>query len=333
MKRWKVELEVEAPDDYGPASILSAVSLGASLRLGHTTVQPVTAPPERECICPDGQYVLIYGHLEDCPKHLRPEGVIYGVSGSPVPTEVKTKTHEYLQNIARMKFCRDDSDSGKKPALEDRFTDRARKAVQLAHQEADYWQHEYLGCEHLLVGLVKEGQGVAGTALCMHLANVSGSAKNFILTAIRDLLQPGPRVLNPGHKKPKTPRYLRAIEAAVRISGELGHHYIGTEHLLLGLMETCEENTPVRHALGVVGTTPEKVTAGVEELLGACRCLEASGCCDVEFGDITVKVGDEVEECVLAAPAPVRSSAGPDCTCPSLLNGHLAGCPSVKEKS
>lgn len=115
----------------------------------------------------------------------------------------------------------------------ERFTDRTRKVMQLANQEAQRLNHEYIGTEHLLLGLVKEGQGVAGIILRDWVG------LREIRMAIEKHTQPGPDHVTMG-KLPQTPRAKKVIELAMNNARELGHNYIGTEHLLLGLLDEKE---------------------------------------------------------------------------------------------
>src|SRR5437763_6691573 len=110
----------------------------------------------------------------------------------------------------------------------ERFTDRARKVMQLANQEAQRFNHEYIGTEHILLGLIKEGQGVAGHVL-----------KNFAIDLdtvrqeVEKIVRPGPDLVTLG-KLPQTPRARSAINYAIEEARNLNHNYVGTEHLLLG---------------------------------------------------------------------------------------------------
>jgi len=111
----------------------------------------------------------------------------------------------------------------------ERFTDRARKVMQLANQEAQRFNHEYIGTEHILLGLIKEGSGVAAEVL-----------KNFgldlrkIRQEVEKIAQYGPEMVTMG-RLPQTPRAKQAIQYAIECAKDLNHDYVGTEHLLLGL--------------------------------------------------------------------------------------------------
>lgn len=112
----------------------------------------------------------------------------------------------------------------------ERFTDRARKVMALAGQEALRLNHEYIGTEHVLLGLINEGQGVgAGTLRKL------GLDLSQVRAEVERLARPGPDMLIAG-ALPHTPRVHKMIEFAVEEARELGHNYVGTEHLLLGLL-------------------------------------------------------------------------------------------------
>jgi ATP-dependent Clp protease ATP-binding subunit ClpA len=111
----------------------------------------------------------------------------------------------------------------------DKFTERARKVLTLAQEEATRFNHNYIGTEHLLLGLIREGDGVAAkvlSSLGVELSQVQSSVEYIIGRGDR------PVVGEVG----LTPRAKKVIELAVDEARRLGHHYIGTEHLLLGLV-------------------------------------------------------------------------------------------------
>jgi ATP-dependent Clp protease ATP-binding subunit ClpC len=112
-----------------------------------------------------------------------------------------------------------------------RFTDRARKVMQLANQEAQRFNHEYVGTEHILLGLVKEGSGVAAKVL----RRLSIDLRKVRLE-VEKLVQSGPDPVTLG-KLPQTPRAKKVIEYAMEEACNLGHNYVGTEHILLGLLQ------------------------------------------------------------------------------------------------
>ncbi|HLI90594.1 MAG TPA: ATP-dependent Clp protease ATP-binding subunit [Ktedonobacteraceae bacterium] len=115
----------------------------------------------------------------------------------------------------------------------DKFTERARKVLSLAQEEAQRFQHNYIGTEHLLLGLVREGEGVAAKVL----ANL-GVELNKVRSAVEFIIGRGDRIVL--GEIGLTPRAKKVIELAVDEARRLNHHYIGTEHLLLGLVREGE---------------------------------------------------------------------------------------------
>ncbi len=115
-----------------------------------------------------------------------------------------------------------------------RFTERARKVIILAKEEARRFNHDYIGTEHILLGLIREGEGVAATVL-----QKMGISLENIRLEIEKLVQPGPATQIIGDI-PFTPRAKKALELAAEEARSLGHNYIGTEHLLLGLIREGE---------------------------------------------------------------------------------------------
>jgi prophage maintenance system killer protein len=114
-----------------------------------------------------------------------------------------------------------------------RFTDRARRAVQLAQEEARLLNHNYVGTEHLLLGLLGEGEDVAAKAL-----ESLGISIEAVRAQVEELIGHGERA--PAGHLPFTPRAKKALELSLREALRLGHNYIGTEHLLLGLARERE---------------------------------------------------------------------------------------------
>ncbi|MFH0790726.1 MAG: ATP-dependent Clp protease ATP-binding subunit [Candidatus Omnitrophota bacterium] len=115
-----------------------------------------------------------------------------------------------------------------------RFTERARKVIILAKEEARRFNHDYIGTEHILLGLIREAEGVAATVL-----EKMGLSLENIRLEIEKLVQPGPATQIIGDI-PFTPRAKKALELAAEEARSLGHNYIGTEHLLLGLIREGE---------------------------------------------------------------------------------------------
>src|SRR5262245_29798434 len=112
----------------------------------------------------------------------------------------------------------------------ERFSDRCRKVMQLANQEAQRFNHEYIGTEHILLGLVKEGTGVAANVL-----NTLGIDLNRVRWEVEKIVLPGLNVAILG-KLPQTPRAKKVIEYSIDEARTFNHDHVGTEHLLLGLL-------------------------------------------------------------------------------------------------
>jgi len=143
----------------------------------------------------------------------------------------------------------------------ERFTDRARKVMALANQEAQRFNHEYIGTEHILLGLVKEGSGVGATVL----KNLEVDIKKLRLE-IEKLVKSGPDMGTMG-KLPHTPRAKKVIEYAIEEARSLNHNYVGTEHLLLGLLRETEGIAA--QVMMNLGLRLEDVRQEVLNLLGA----------------------------------------------------------------
>jgi len=111
----------------------------------------------------------------------------------------------------------------------ERFTDRAQRVMVLAQDEARLLNHNYIGTEHLLLGLVHEGGGVAGKAL-----EQLGISHEAVRAQVEGVIGQGGSA--PGDHIPFTPRAKKVLELSLREAMQLGHNYIGTEHLLLGLI-------------------------------------------------------------------------------------------------
>ena len=142
----------------------------------------------------------------------------------------------------------------------ERFTDRARKVMQLANQEAQRFNHEYIGTEHILLGLVKEGSGVAANVL----RNLDIDLRKIRLE-VEKLVQSGPEMVTIG-KLPHTPRAKKVIEYSMEEARNLNHNYVGTEHILLGLLR--EQDGVAAQVLMNLGMKLEDVREEVLSLLG-----------------------------------------------------------------
>ncbi|MGH2768871.1 MAG: Clp protease N-terminal domain-containing protein, partial [Actinomycetota bacterium] len=132
----------------------------------------------------------------------------------------------------------------------ERFTDRARRVVVLAQEEARHLNHNYIGTEHILLGLISEGEGVGAQAL---------RALGFSLEAVRsqvgDIIGTGSS--SPQGHIPFTPRAKKVLEISLREMHQLGHNHIGTEHILLGI---------IREGEGVAAQVLERMGAELERV-------------------------------------------------------------------
>ena len=151
----------------------------------------------------------------------------------------------------------------------ERFSDRARKVMALAHQEAQSFNHEYIGTEHILLGLVKEASGVGANAL----RNLEIDLHQ-VRVEVEKLVKSGPDTVTMG-KLPQTPRAKKVIEYAIEEARSLNHDYVGTEHLLLGLLR--EEEGVAAQVLMNLGLNLEDVREAVLELLGSEESPKAEG--------------------------------------------------------
>ena len=144
----------------------------------------------------------------------------------------------------------------------ERFTDRARKVMQLANQEAQRFNHEYIGTEHVLLGLVKEGSGVAANVL----KNLDVDLRKIRIEVER-IVQPGAGgdqvVMG---RLPHTPRAKKVLDYSIEEARNLNHNYVGTEHLLLGLLR--EQEGVAAQVLMNLGLKLEDVREEVLNLLG-----------------------------------------------------------------
>jgi ATP-dependent Clp protease ATP-binding subunit ClpC len=150
----------------------------------------------------------------------------------------------------------------------ERFTERARKVVVLAQEEARHFNHNYIGTEHLLLGLLREDEGVAARAL---------SSLNVTLDEVREQVESivGYGEEGTGAQAPFTPRSKKVLELALREALQLGHNYIGTEHILLGLVR--ESEGVAARVLSNLDVDPDKVRREVVRMLGGGRGRSRGG--------------------------------------------------------
>jgi len=167
----------------------------------------------------------------------------------------------------------------------ERFTDRARRVVVLAQEEARMLNHNYIGTEHILLGLVREGDGVAAKAL---------ESLNISLVAVRQQVE---EIIGQGQAAPMghipfTPRAKKVLELALREALQLGHNYIGTEHILLGLVR--EGEGVASQVLHKLGADLNRVRQTVIQLLsgytaGVDTASKAEG--ETEIAELTREMG------------------------------------------
>lgn len=115
----------------------------------------------------------------------------------------------------------------------ERYTDRARRVIVLGQEEARLLNHNYIGTEHLLLGLLKEGEGIGAQALTLHSVDMPA-----LRSAVEEKIGKGSQA--PSGHIPFTPRAKKVMELSLREALQLGHSYIGTEHILLGLIREGE---------------------------------------------------------------------------------------------
>ena len=183
----------------------------------------------------------------------------------------------------------------------ERFTDRARRVLVLAQEQARVLNHNFIGTEHLLMGLILEGEGVAATAL---------ESLGITFDAVREKVEEtiGPAGSSTTNAPAFTRRSKEVLELSLRESLELGHNYIGTEHLLLGLLRKGEGV-----AVQVLVTLGVDLSRVREQVIGVLSGLSSGE--------------QSVDESVATGPGgPARPSpSGPRCpSCRGLLEGHVA---------
>ena len=150
----------------------------------------------------------------------------------------------------------------------ERFTDRARRVVVLAQEEARMLSHNYIGTEHILLGLIHEGEGVAAKAL---------ESLDISLEAVRAQVE---EIIGQGQQAPSghipfTPRAKKVLELSLREALQLGHSYIGTEHILLGLIR--EGEGVAAQVLQKLGADLNRVRQQVIQLLSGFQGKESTG--------------------------------------------------------
>jgi ATP-dependent Clp protease ATP-binding subunit ClpC len=187
----------------------------------------------------------------------------------------------------------------------ERFTDRARRVVVLAQEEARMLNHNYIGTEHILLGLIHEGEGVAAKAL-----ESLGISLESVRQQVEEIIGQGQQA--PSGHIPFTPRVKKVLELSLRESVQLGHSYIGTEHILLGLIR--EGEGVAAKVLVELGADLNRARQQVIQLLHGRRPdeLEASAAAPRERGlppEIAVRF-DAIDSRLSAVEQ--RAGIGPD---------------------
>src|SRR6266516_1541253 len=150
----------------------------------------------------------------------------------------------------------------------ERFTDRARRVVVLAQEEARMLNHNYIGTEHILLGLIHEGEGVAAKAL-----ESLGISLEAVRSQVEEIIGQGQQA--PSGHIPFTPRAKKVLELSLREALQLGHNYIGTEHILLGLIR--EGEGVAAQVLVKLGADLNRVRQQVIQLLSGYQGKEPAG--------------------------------------------------------
>ena len=194
----------------------------------------------------------------------------------------------------------------------ERFTDRARRVVVLAQEESRLLDHNYIGTEHILLGLIHEGDGVAATALeSLHISTRAVRAR------VEEIVGRGGSA--PSGHIPFTPRAKKVLELSLREALQLGHNYIGTEHILLGLIR--EGDGVAAQVLVDLGADLPTVRRRVVELLAgeaapASGARQQCGFCGRDVRDVSRYVTSAwaaiCDECVEAAHRALASASGDD---------------------
>jgi ATP-dependent Clp protease ATP-binding subunit ClpA len=168
----------------------------------------------------------------------------------------------------------------------ERFTDKARRVVVLAQEEARMLNHNYIGTEHILLGLIHEGEGVAARAL-----ESLGIALSDVRRDVGEIIGEGEGTSG-GHI-PFTPRAKKVLELSLREALQLGHNYIGTEHILLGLVR--EGEGVAAQVLQKLGADLNRVRQTVIQLLSGYTggVATASGETAAPVGSFHETVADE----------------------------------------
>lgn len=143
----------------------------------------------------------------------------------------------------------------------ERFTKRAQIVLALAQEEAQHLNHQYMGTEHLLLGILREGEGIGA-----RLLQQAGCNLERMRQTVRDLVGPGPTGQTVQGEMPLTPRLKKVLQLATEEATRLDHEYVGTEHLVLGLLH--EGEGVAGRLLGEMGMDLNGARRRVQEILG-----------------------------------------------------------------
>jgi Clp amino terminal domain, pathogenicity island component len=237
------QVEAEASGAAAPAGPAVTAGPAATLLHGLVSRRVVAEGNRRVALAAALQFLALNG----CDLELEPAGelraMLAGVARGPVDTAelarwleprlLRQGASRRREEPAMAKFGKRDRRASGGGGLFQRFTDRARSVVKLAQEEARLLNHNYIGTEHILLGLIHEGEGVAARAL--ESVGISLEAVRAQVVEIIGQGQSAPT----GHI-PFTPRSKKVLELALREALSLGHNYIGTEHILLGLIREGE---------------------------------------------------------------------------------------------
>jgi len=153
--------------------------------------------------------------------------------------------------------------------MPERFTDRARKCFAIAIQEAGKLNHQTLSTEHILLGLIKEANGVAANVLKWQNINFEQ-----VLLKVHEYLKPETDLVTMG-KLPQSESLKKAVENSILSAKEMGHRYVGTEHLLIGLLANPEDNAA--KILASLGCEISRIKQEIIDLLGPINNKQIDG--------------------------------------------------------
>ena len=246
---WQVDLEPAG----NTAAVMAGLAAGRWSAADLTTwLSPrISGSGARQAPRPAPEAPAHHAPAQETPAHQAPahETPAHEIR-TPSPAK-EAPMHGWLPNLRRT--------AGRKGDLMfRRFSPRAREVIISAQQEARALHHNYIGTEHILLGLVRDREGAAGQAL-----HVLGISPDTVREQVLDIIGEGKQ--EPAGHIPFTPRAKKVLELAVREAVQLGHLYVGTEHILLGLIR--EGDGVGWHVLNRLGATVPKVRGQVFELM------------------------------------------------------------------